>query len=210
MYQKSIFKERKNLNAHFWAVQVAGILPPSEKEFLLALGSINSFVISKLILKETTTYLKILLSVCVPDFFFLCSQTKHFHWSWKEGLNPCLLCLQVLPGSNGRECIQSWNKIWHFLNTAHITPNKQTGSVKQPSSKWYHNPLLLPRQNKCTMSKHFLQIRVDCKIEDCYLSLYNKRKHFSTVILMKISLKVSWWNFKELNIIYLLSILFNS
>lgn len=180
------------------------------KECLLALGSINSFVISKLILKETTTYLKIPLTVCVPAFFFLSSQTKHFHWSWKQALNPCLLCLQVLPGSNGRECIQSWNKIWHFLNAAHITPNKQTGSVKQPSSKWYRNPLLQRRQNKCTMSKHFSQIRVDFKIEVCYLRLYNKRKHFSIVILMKINLKSKWWNFTRFNITYLPRILFSS
>lgn len=176
----------------FWLL---AFYPLYVKECLLALGSINSFVISKLILKETTTYLKIPLSVCVPDFFSLSSQTKHFHWSWKKGLNLCLLCLQVVPGSNGRECIQSWNKIWHFLNAAHITSNKQTGSVKQPSSKWYHNPLLLPRQNKCTMSKHFLQIRDDFKIEVCYLSLYNKRKHFSTVSLTKINLKGNWWNY---------------
>lgn len=180
------------------------------KEFLLAWGSVNSFVISKLILKETTTYLKIPLSVCVPDFFSLASQTKHFHWSWKKGLNPCLLCLQVLPGSNGRECIQSWNKIWHFLNVAHITPNKQTDSVKQPSSKRHRNPLLLPRQHQRTMSKHFSQIRADFKIEVCYLSLYNQRKHFSTVILMKINLKGNWWNFTQFNITYLPRILFNS
>jgi hypothetical protein len=37
----------------------------------------------------------------------------------------------------------------------------------------------------------FLQIRADFKIEVCYLSLYNKRKHFTTVILMKINLKSS-------------------
>lgn len=47
--------------------------PLSVKECLLALVSINSFVILKLILKETTTYLKIPLSVCVPEFFFLSS-----------------------------------------------------------------------------------------------------------------------------------------
>lgn len=169
---------------------------------MLVLASFNSPLISKLILTETIAYLRIPMSICELDFFFLCSQTKYFHWSWKQGLNPCLLCLQVLPGSNVREYIQSCNKIWHFLNAVHITPNKQTDSVKQPSSKWYHNPLLLPSQNKCTMSKHFLQIRADFKIEVCYLSLYNKRKHFSTVILMKINLRSSAWNYKQLNLTY--------
>lgn len=150
------------------------------------------------------------MSICVPGFFCLCSQTKNSHWSWKKGLNPCLLCLQALPGSNERECIQSCNKIWHFLNAAHITPNKQTGSVKQPSSKWYHNPLLLPSQNKCTMSRDVLQIRADFKIEVCYLSLFNKRKHYSTVISMKINLKGNGWNYKQLNLTYWSSILFNN
>lgn len=42
-----------------------------------------------------------------------------------------------------------------FSECSSHSSNKQTDSVKQPSSKWYHSPLLLPRLNKCTMSKHF-------------------------------------------------------
>lgn len=127
----------------------------SSSECIVTGNFIRSLVFSLTIKRKAQlTWRSCRVSVWLIIFFFVLSQstsTGHGNKLQISVFSPYRTCLEAVR-ENVHNQETKYDIFWMQLT---LLSNKQAGSVKQSSSKWSHNPLLLPSLNKCTMSKHF-------------------------------------------------------